>query len=260
MDLFRRAVAGVSAVRSIVKGNSPGNGNPGELSVNGTQITNPNTGNVHTITITAKSTGGMFDMSGRYSIDESQLTNFENKILRGALKRNGWPENDAELNNAIKQYINSDQFKKYNNGPPTKDKPFIDDDDKKIFLFAVLSGMIQSIKFTNNAFNKDGTPVAITTADGYMTRYNATDRYSRPYFKFKEELHDIAKKRGKVIVTITTDFTKVTPRPLLVKGKGGGTRVRRETRNRNRNHTRRIRTQRHRYRSVKLAKSRKSRR
>jgi hypothetical protein len=254
------ASAAGKAVLKNVNGRFTGNGNSDGSSVTGTQIPSTNTRNVHTITITAKSTGGMLDMSGRYSIDESQLTNFENKILRGALTSKGWPENDAELNNAIKQYINSDQFKKYNNGPPTKDKPFIDDDDKKIFLFAVLSRMITHIRFTNNVFNKDGTLVAITTADEYMTRYNATDRYSRPYFKFKEELHDIAKKRGKVTVTITTDFTKVPPRPLLVKGKGGGTRVRRETRNRNRNHTRRIRTQRHRYRSVKLAKSRKSRR
>jgi ABC-type antimicrobial peptide transport system permease subunit len=247
------------AVLQNVKGRFPGNGNTGGLSVIGTQIPSTNTRNLHTITITAKSTGGMFDMSGRYSIDESQLTKFEN-TLRGVLKENKWPSDDTELDIAIKQYINSPIFNKYNNGPTTE-KFFIDDDDKNIFLFAVLSGMIQSIKFVNNVFNKDGTPVAITTADGYMTRYNATDRYSRPYFKFKEELHDIAKKIGNVIVTITTNFSKIPPPPPV---KGGGTRVHRETRNRNRNrnrnHTRRIRTQRHRYRSVKLAKSRKSRR
>ena len=251
------AAAAGNAVLNSVK--SRISGNNGGLSGTQTQISSTNTRNVHTITITAKSSGGLFDMSGRYNIDNSQLTDFEN-ILRAELKNNGWPSDDTALDNAIKQYINSPMFAKYNNGPKNDVKPFIDDANKKIFLFAVLSRMIRHIRFTNNVYNKDGTLVAITTADEYMTRYNATDRFSRPYFKFTEELYDIAKKRGKVTVTITTDFSQIPPPP--VKGKGGGTRVRRETRNRNRNrnHTRRIRTQRHRYRSVKLAKSRKSRR
>lgn len=140
------------------------------------------------------------------------------------------------------------------------DNYYIRDDDKTIFLFAVLSGMIQSIQFVDNAFTNPKV-MNITSADNFMTEYNnriGTDKYSQPYYRFKDQVFYVAKKKKEVIVTITTDFSKVPPPPV----KGGGTRVRRETRNRNRNrnHTRRIRTQRHRYRSVKLATSRKSRR
>ena len=169
---------------------------------------------------------------------------------------------DTALDNAIKEYINYPKFAKYNNGPTT-DKAFMADDAKNIFIFAVLSGMIASISFTNSISRPDGPLVSITTADHYMTRYNAPERFIDPYYRFKTELKNIAENTKNnpngFFVTITTDFSKVPPLPS-VKGKGGGTRVHRETRNRNRNHTRRIRTQRHRYRSVKLAKSRKSRR
>jgi hypothetical protein len=253
MEWLSKAAAGVSAVRSIVKDKFPGNGNTGGLSVTGIQITNPN---VHNITITAKPQPGrsFFSMAGTVVTDSSQLTNFEN-LLRTELKSKGWPSNDADLNDAIKQYINSPRFNKYNNGPNT-DKLYIDDSDKTIFLFAVLSGMIESIQFIDN-----NTNVMINSADEFMKKYNTQNNNNtntEPYYRFKVQVFDVAEKKKTVTVTITTDFRKIPPPP--VKGKGGGTRVRRETRNRNRNHTRRIRTQRHRYRSVKLAKSRKSRR
>jgi hypothetical protein len=253
MEWLSKAAAGVSAVRSIVKDKFPGNGNTSDLSVTGTQITNPN---VHKITITAKPTGSLF--AGTVVTDRSQLTNFEN-LLRTELKSKGWPSNDADLNDAIKQYINSPIFKKYNNGPNT-DKLYIDDSDKTIFLFAVLSGMIKSIQFIDNAF-RNTREMNITSADEFMKEYNTqnnNNQNTEPYYRFKDQVFYVAEKKKTVTVTITTAFSKIPPPP--VKGKGGGTRVRRETRNRNRNHTRRIRTQRHRYRSVKLAKSRKSRR
>lgn len=250
----------VNNVKSRVTGN---NGNPGGLSVTGTQIKNPNTGNVYKITITAKPPpGSFFSMAGTVVTDSSQLTNFEN-TLRDKLKNNGWPRNDADLDNAIKQYINSPEFAKYNNGPTTVPY-YIVDNDKTIFLFAVLSGMIKSIQFIDNA-STNTRVMNITSADEFMTEYNKRidrDKYSEPYYRFKDQVFYVAKQKKTVTVTITTDFNKIPSRPPLVKGKGGGTRVHRETRNRNRNrnHTRRIRTQRHRYRSVKLAKSRKSRR
>jgi len=221
-----------------------------------------NTGDVHTVKI-FKYRHSYFSASNNFRVNDESFTAFE-KALRTELTRKGWPSDDAALNVAIKNYIDDYQGGRFKPGTKTGDYFIQSDYEKTIIILAVLSGMITSIQFTNN-MNNPKEDVNITNAEGYIKRYNVNSEKNKkngasPYNNFKSELQNIAFNKGEVIVTITTDFTKVPPRPLLVKGKGGGTRVRRETRNRNRNHTRRIRTQRHRYRSVKLAKSRKSRR
>jgi hypothetical protein len=258
VDRAKESLARVKDVRSFIQGLKR-NDNPDGSSGTQTQSTNPNTGNVHNIKIFGKKVGSW--IQGAFETNYSQLTNFEN-LLRSELTRRWNMNDDNNLNNAIKQYINSPKFANYNNGPKNAVNPFIDDDDKNIFLFAVLSGMIASISYTNNMSSKDGLRVSITTPDDYMEKFNnPPERFSHPYLNFKTHLRQIAQNTNNnpngFFVTITTDFSKIPPPPPV---KGGGTRVRRETRNRNRNHTRRIRTQRHRYRSVKLAKSRKSRR
>lgn len=258
MDYLRsKASAARNAVLNNVKSRFPGN--RGGLSVTGTQISSTNTRNVHTIKI-FKYRHSLFSASGNnFRVNDDSFTAFET-ALRTELTRKGWPREDTALNTAIKNYIDGYQNERFKPGTTTGDYFIQSDYEKTIIILAVLSGMITSIQFTNN-MKSPIEYVKITNAEGYIKRYNVNFEKNKkngasPYNNFKSELQNIAFNKDKVIVTITTDFSKVPPPPV----KGGGTRVRRETRNRNRNHTRRIRTQRHRYRSVKLAKSRKSRR
>jgi hypothetical protein len=149
-------------------------------------------------------TGGTFipDMTKGFA----EFTNFEER-LKEELKSRGWPGDETALDKAIENYIKSVN--------PTIWHPL----GCTIFIFAVLSGMIISIEFTND---KTAEKVNITTAADFMKRYydNAS---KHPYSKFKQELFDIVTSSNTKIATglslkITTDFSK-TPDYASVQAK-----------------------------------------
>ncbi len=138
----------------------------------------------------------------------AEFTAFENE-LRTHLKLKGWSQDDTQLDKQIEAYINHViRPEELNFGEYT------------IFIFAVLSGMIDSIEFINDA-EKPAIKVKIANKDQFMERYDREKRPGarQPYYKFKYELETIIASSPKYLlfgsaldVTFTTDFSKT---PLL---------------------------------------------
>jgi hypothetical protein len=135
----------------------------------------------------------------------AQFTAFENE-LREHLKSKGWSQDDTQLDKQMEAYINHViRPEELNFGEYT------------IFIFAVLSGMIDSIEFINDA-EKPAKKVKIANKDDFMKRYDEKRPGARrPYYKFKYELETIIASSNTylafgLVVTFTTDFSKT---PLL---------------------------------------------
>jgi hypothetical protein len=130
---------------------------------------------------------------------------FEDK-LRAKLRENDWPADEAEFNVGISSYNNAKIKSDPNLSTSTSGVSDI------LFIFALYSGMITSIEFTDEKKN----PISLSGPAAFFEKYTR----GNPYFMFKSHLYDILSNTSRftrsIQVKITTDFSKI-PDYLPVK-------------------------------------------
>ena len=158
---------------------------------------------VHIIEIKKSGLTGIIDTQS----SDNNFRLFEEK-LRAKLREKGWPADEAEFKVGISSYNNA----KIKSDPDPGLKTTTSSDSDRLFIFALYSGMITSIEFTDEKKN----PIRLSGPAAFIEQY--TDY--NPYFMFKSHLYEILPKTSgftrSIQVKITTDFS-IIPDYLPVK-------------------------------------------